>query len=99
MEGGVGPETSQVLANIADILVAAGAPLSALTKINVYLHANTPERFAAMNKAYIEFFESRGVTELPPRITVGCVGLALGANVEMDAVAHVPCSHTPCSKL
>lgn len=87
VEGGVGPETTQTLSNIEAILRGCGSSLAALTKVNVYLDRNSPERFAEMNAAYVAYFGSRPV---PPRITVGCAGLALGASVEMDAVAYAP---------
>ncbi len=87
VEGGLGAETTQVLRNIETILAGLGVGLDALTKVNVFLHANSAERFAEMNAAYIDYF---GYRPAPPRITVGCVGLALGANVEMDASAVLP---------
>ena len=89
VEGGLYAETTQVLANIETILKGVGVGLDALTKVNVYLHANSAERFAEMNAAYLASFGERPV---PPRITVGCAGLALGANVEMDASAVYPSS-------
>ncbi|HET6795358.1 MAG TPA: alpha/beta fold hydrolase, partial [Acidimicrobiales bacterium] len=83
-EGGVGPETTQTLRNIERILTAAGAGWDDVVKASVYL-ADMSE-FEAMNEAYGAFF-----ADVPPaRITVGGVGLALGARVEIECVARRP---------
>lgn len=82
VEGGVGPETTQVLRNLEAILDACGASLADVVKINVALVDMA--QFGTMNEAYGEVF-----TDAPPaRITVGVRALALGAAVEMDCVAH-----------
>ena len=83
--GGTGPQTTQTLKNIETILRAAGAEMSDVVKVSVYLaDMNT---FQEMNGAYSNFFP-----ESPPaRITVGGAVLALGAAVEIECVArHVP---------
>ena len=84
VEGGLKAETIQTLRNIEAILAGCGVGVASLLKVNVYLNNYSPERFAEMNEAYLEFFGSKVV---PPRITVGCVGLGLGAHIEMDAEA------------
>ena len=84
VEGGIGPQTTQTLRNIETILKACGATLADIVKINVFLA--DMETFADMNKAYFEIIGS----EPPARITVGRVGLALGAAVEIDAIAYKP---------
>jgi 2-iminobutanoate/2-iminopropanoate deaminase len=82
--GGAGPETTQALRNIEMILRACGATLDDLVKVNVFLaDMNT---YAAMNDAYLAV-----IGDSPPaRITVGRAALALGAAVELDAVAYAP---------
>ena len=80
--GGTGPETAQTLRNIETILAGCGAGLEHLVKVNVFLTDMTT--FPAMNEAYLE---TLGV-DPPARITVGCSALALGAAVEIDAVAY-----------
>ncbi|HZT64679.1 MAG TPA: alpha/beta fold hydrolase [Acidimicrobiales bacterium] len=80
--GGVGPETAQTLRNIERILAAAGASWDDVVKVSVFL-ADMAE-FAAMNDAYSGFFPG----DPPARITVGNVGLALGARVEIECVAR-----------
>jgi len=83
--GGTGPQTTQTLRNIETVLRAAGADLSDVVKVSVYLADMST--FQEMNKAYSKFFP-----EAPPaRITVGGAVLALGAAVEIECVArHVP---------
>ena len=84
IEGGTGPETAQTLRNIETILVECGATWNDVVKVNVFLH--DMDTFAEMNEAYLAF-----VGDNPPaRITVGRAELALGAAVEMDAVAYKP---------
>ncbi len=82
--GGTGPETTQTLKNIEAILAGCGASLSDLVKINVYLADITT--FAEMNTAYLAILGG----DPPARITVGGADLALGAQVEIDAVAYKP---------
>lgn len=83
--GGTGPQTTQILRNIETILRAAGAELSDVVKVSVYLADMAS--FREMNEAYSEFFPDSP----PARITVGGAVLALGAAVEIECVArHVP---------
>lgn len=84
VDGGVGPETTQTLANVERILAAAGAGWDDVVKVSVYL-ADLGD-FAAMNAAYGAFFEGTP----PARITIGGVDLALGARVELECVARRP---------
>ena len=83
--GGTGPQTTQTLRNIETVLRAAGAELSDVVKVSVYLADMST--FREMNEAYSEFFPDAP----PARITVGGAVLALGAAVEIECVArHVP---------
>ncbi|HWM89571.1 MAG TPA: RidA family protein [Thermoanaerobaculia bacterium] len=84
VEGGTRAETTQTLRNIETILTECGAALADLVKVNVYLA--DMGTFAEMNAAYLEVIGS----DPPARITVGGVDLALGAAVEIDAVAYKP---------
>lgn len=81
VDGGVGQQTAQALRNIETILVACGCRLADLAKVNVYLV--DMGAFAEMNEAYLGVIGQ----DPPARITVGCAGLALGAAVEIDAIA------------
>jgi 2-iminobutanoate/2-iminopropanoate deaminase len=82
VKGGTGPETTQTLRNIETILRGCGAGLGQLIKMNVFLA--DMETFAEMNGAYLEVIGN----DPPARITVGRAALALGAAVEIDAVAY-----------
>ncbi len=82
--GGPKAETRQTLQNIQAILRGAGAELTDIVKVNVFVTDMT--KFGEMNEAYLEFFPS----DPPARITVGCSALALGAFVEIDCVAYKP---------
>lgn len=81
VEGGVGPETTQTMANIEQILQAAGSTMQHLAKCIVYLVDMND--FAAMNVAWLE-----AVGPSPPaRATIGVKELALGARVEVECTA------------
>ncbi len=82
VDGGTGPETLQTLRNIEMVLKGCDAGLKHLIKVNVFLTDMTT--FREMNESYLEVIGS----DPPARITVGCSALALGAAVEIDAVAY-----------
>lgn len=84
VEGGTREQTTQTLRNIEIILQECGASLADLVKVNVFL--SDMKTFPEMNAAYLEIIGS----DPPARITVGRVDLALGAAVEIDAVAYKP---------
>ena len=81
--GGIGAETTQTLRNIERILQGCGATLADLVKVNVFL--SDMSTFPQMNEAYLAVVGH----DPPARITVGRAELALGAAVEMDAVAYL----------
>jgi 2-iminobutanoate/2-iminopropanoate deaminase len=82
VEGGVGPQTTQIIRNIERILEATGLDLGNVVKMNVYL--SDMADFQEMNEAYIA-----AIGDSPPaRITVGGVDLALEGAVEIDCVAY-----------
>lgn len=82
VEGGVGAQTTQTLRNIETILQACGATFDHLIKVNVYL--NDINTFGEMNATYRAVIGD----DPPARITIGRAELALGAAVEIDAVAY-----------
>jgi len=84
VDGGIVAQTWQTLRNMEAVLHACGCVLENLAKVSVYL--TDMELFADMNGAYLEVIGD----DPPARITVGCQALALGALVEMDAVAFLP---------
>lgn len=84
VEGGTGPQTTATMRNIETILRACSATLDDLVKVNVFLADMAT--FAEMNEAYLSVMDK----EPPARITVGRADLALGAAVEIDAIAYKP---------
>lgn len=93
VSGGIKNEIVAALGCVAEIMEYAaihhGEHISRkpkLIKVNVYLKDNSKERFFELNEGYAEFFRQHNLP-FPARITVGCGTLALGAQVEIDAVA------------
>ena len=80
IEGGVTPQTDQILRNIATALAAAGKDLDDVIRVGVYL-ADMAD-FAAMNEVYSRHFTKPS----PARTAIGVAALPLGAAVEMDVV-------------
>jgi len=83
VEGGIEEQTRQVLRNIAAVLEAAGSSLDKVVKTTVFL-GNMGD-FKSMNKVYGEFFSDQP----PARSTVEVGDLALGALLEIEAIAIV----------
>jgi 2-iminobutanoate/2-iminopropanoate deaminase len=82
VEGGIGPETEQVMRNLAAVLEAAGCGLDALVSTTVFL-ADRSE-WAAMNEVY-----GRHVGSVPPaRAAVEVANLPFDARIEVQAIAH-----------
>lgn len=84
--GGAIPEefdqqVQQVLANLQAILQAAGADLSRVVKVNVYL--TDLQKFAKFNEIYASFFGPHR----PARAVVEVAELPRGVKVEIEAVA------------
>ena len=80
--GGIAEQTRQTLANLKDVLDAAGLSFANVVKCNVYL--TDMADFAAMNKVYAEHFSAPA----PARTTVGVASLPLGAQIEIEMVAE-----------
>jgi 2-iminobutanoate/2-iminopropanoate deaminase len=74
-------QARQALANLQAILAAAGADLSRVVKVNVFL--TDLGRFAEFNEIYASFFGSHK----PARAVVQVSGLPRGAHIEVEAVA------------
>ena len=83
VEGGIEEQTRQALRNISAVLEAAGSSLDRVAKTTVFLRDMGD--FKALNQVYGEFFAS----EPPARSTVEVSDLALGALVEIDAIAII----------
>lgn len=81
--GDVAAQTDRVLKNLAAVLEAAGASLSAVVKTTVFLSSMAD--FAAMNEVYGRHFGNHR----PARATVAAAGLPRGVAVEIECVAKV----------
>jgi len=84
VEGGVGDQTRQALANVAAVLGDCGATLSDVAKTTVFLLDMGD--FPVMNEVYAEAFAGHR----PARSTVAVSALPLGARVEVEVWAYVP---------
>lgn len=85
-DGGPMPESfadqaRQALSNVAAIVRAAGAELTAVAKVNVYLV--DLGQFQVFNEIYADFFGDHR----PARAVVQVAALPRGAQVEVEAVA------------
>jgi 2-iminobutanoate/2-iminopropanoate deaminase len=81
VEGGIGPQTERVFANLTAILEAAGTSLDSVVKTTVFL--TNLDDFAGMNEVY-----ARSIGSTPPaRSTVEVGRLPAGAIVEIEAIA------------
>lgn len=83
-EGDVGVQTTMTLANIEQLLIAAGSSLDDVVRTTCYLA--DMGTFAAFDSAYAAVFAAAGVEVLPARTTIGA-NIAIA--VEIDAVARV----------
>jgi len=84
--GGVGPETTQTLANIQEALKAAGTDLDLVLGCEVSL--TRIEDFSEMNAAYAAAFGRGGrLGGLPSRVAVKVAGLAGSGSVEIRCLA------------
>ena len=86
VEGGIGPETERVMANLSAVLDAAGCTWDDVIKTTIFL-VDMAE-FAAVNAIYGRF-----LTEPPPaRSTVGVASLPKGARVEIEVATTLAVS-------
>lgn len=82
--GGIGPETRQALENLGAVLARRGLGFGDVVKVTCMI-AEMSE-WAAMNEAYTSFFDKN---ELPARSSFGTSGLAMGARIELEAIAAI----------
>ena len=81
--GDIQAQTRRVLQNLRAILEAAGASLSNVVKVTVFL--TEIDDFRAMNQVYAEFFPQSP----PARSVVQVVDLPLGADVMIEMIASL----------
>ena len=79
--GGIGEQTRVCLQNIQKILEGFDAALQDVVQIRVFLVDFTG--YDDYNRVYREFF----TTPFPTRSTIGTPQLALGAEIEIEAIA------------
>jgi reactive intermediate/imine deaminase len=82
--GGIGPEARQTMENIRAVLERHGSSLDHVLKCTVFL-ADIKD-WPAFNEVYVQYFKKH----LPARSALAASGLALGARVEVECIAHVP---------
>jgi reactive intermediate/imine deaminase len=73
----------RVFENLKAIIEAAGADLSQVVKLNVYL--TDLKHFALVNQVMAQYFSE----PYPARAAIGVAALPRGARVEMDCVAFL----------
>jgi 2-iminobutanoate/2-iminopropanoate deaminase len=83
VDGDIKTQTRQVLRNLEQILLAAGASMKTVVKTTVFL--KDMSEFAAMNEVYAEFFSASA----PARSTVEVGRLPRDVRVEIEAVAVI----------
>jgi reactive intermediate/imine deaminase len=80
--GGIQAETRQAMDNIGSVLGENGLTFGHVFKCTVMLADMAS--WAAFNEVYLTYFKA---DRLPARSAFGAVGLALGAQVELECVA------------
>ena len=83
---GVAAQTRAVMRNLEIVLAGVGLDLSHVVQMRAYLTAFERD-YAVFNETYRSFFPP---DRRPARTTVGVTALAVGALVEIDAVARRP---------
>jgi 2-iminobutanoate/2-iminopropanoate deaminase len=84
VRGGIEAETRQVLANIREVLRAAGMDFRDVASVTAYI--TSFDEFARFNAVYREFFP----TDPPARATVQVAALNSGARIELQMIAVRP---------
>lgn len=85
VDGGIFEQTNQVLSNLQYVLHAAGADLTHLVQVTVYVAGI--EHWPAVNAAYERFLAAVPVP--PARAVVPVVELHYGALIEIQAIAMI----------
>jgi 2-iminobutanoate/2-iminopropanoate deaminase len=82
--GGIEAETRQALANIREVLRAAGMDFRDVVSVTAFI--TSFDDFSRFNDVYREVFS----TDPPARATVQVAGLNLGAHIEIQMIAARP---------
>ena len=83
VDGGIEPQTVQVLENIKSALALAGATLDDVVKTTVWIE--DARDFSGMNKVYATYFSVN-----PPARTTVESRLMIDIKIEIEAVAYAP---------
>jgi 2-iminobutanoate/2-iminopropanoate deaminase len=81
VSGGIQEQARRALANLCDVLAAAGLSPEHVVKTTVYLASMAD--YAAVNAIYADTF----VTQPPARTAIAVAALPFGALIEIDAIA------------
>jgi reactive intermediate/imine deaminase len=81
---GIEAQTRRVIENLKRVLAGSGSGLDRVVFARVYL-THFERDYAAMNGVYQSYFAPG---HLPARTCIGVTGLARGALVEIDLLAH-----------
>jgi 2-iminobutanoate/2-iminopropanoate deaminase len=84
VDGEIEAQTQQVIANLSNVLEAAGSSLQQVLRTTLYLVDLS--LFSRVNAVYAEHFSG---TPHPARVTIQAAALPLGAQVEIDAIASI----------
>lgn len=84
IEGDMELQVRQVFDNLTAVAQAAGGSLDDVAKLNVFL--TDLSHFPLVNQVMSEYFNE----PYPARAAIGVAGLPKGAEVEMDAILHLP---------
>ncbi|ETW87169.1 hypothetical protein HETIRDRAFT_99559 [Heterobasidion irregulare TC 32-1] len=79
--GGIEEHTAQCIANLGNVLKAAGSSWEKVVKVNVYL--KDMDNFSAMNEVYEKLLP----TPKPARTCIQAAKLPGGVDVEIEAIA------------
>ena len=82
IEGSTEEKVNQIMKNLAAILKAAGADLSHVLKVNIYV--TDISELPKLNEVYKTYFTTE---PLPAREAVCVKALPLGASIEMSLIA------------
>jgi len=77
-------QTHQVMRNLVTVLEGCGLGLADVAAVRVFLRFFDDD-YARMNAVYATYFQE---SRRPARTCVGVTGLARGARIEIDLVAH-----------
>lgn len=83
--GGIEAETRQTMENIGAVLKENGLGFADIFKCTVMLADMS--KWGDFNRIYLEYFDP---DRLPARSAFGANGLALGAQLELECMAHIP---------